>query len=115
MSPTACQDLGWLLVSVCRLHYTRVDQSMDQIGLYRGQAFLLMTLSRLDGMTHSEIAEKLEISPAAVTKVSKRMEQAQYLLRRADPADERVSRVFCGVKAVRSALRSTRRSASWMR
>jgi len=67
---------------------------MDRLGLYRGQAFLLMTLSRQNGMTHSEIAEKLQISPAAVTKVIKRMEQARYLQRQTDPADERVSRVY---------------------
>jgi DNA-binding MarR family transcriptional regulator len=67
---------------------------MDKIGLYRGQALLLMTLSKQDGMTHSEIAEKLEISPAAATKVIKRMEQAHYVQRQADPADERVSRVY---------------------
>ena len=94
MVPIADQDLGRLLVSVCRLHHTRADQSMDRLGLYRGQAFLLMTLSRQNGMTHSEIAEKLQISPAAVTKVIKRMEQARYLQRQTDPADERVSRVY---------------------
>lgn len=93
MSPIVYQDLGRLMVNVCRLHHTRADQSMDRIGLYRGQAILLMILSQHDGMTHSEIAEKLEISPAAATKVIKRMEQAGYLQRQADPADERVSRV----------------------
>jgi hypothetical protein len=30
---------------------------MERIGLYRGQAILLMILSRHDGITHSEIAE----------------------------------------------------------
>jgi DNA-binding MarR family transcriptional regulator len=82
------------MVNVCRLHHKRADQSMDQVGLYRGQAFLLMILSQHDGMTHSEIAENLEISPAAATKVIKRMEQAGYLQRQADPADERISRVY---------------------
>ena len=94
MDPNTYRDLGHLLVSVCRLHHTRADQSMDRMGLYRGQAFLLMTLSKQDGMTHSEIAERLEISPAATTKVIKRMEHAAYVQRMADPVDERVSRVY---------------------
>src|SRR5512136_2321929 len=93
MPPLEFQDLGRLLVNVCRLHRTRADQSMDRIGLFSGQAILLAILSDQDGMTHSEIAEKLEISPAAATKVIKRMEQAGYLQRQADPSDERVSRV----------------------
>src|SRR5512134_105711 len=94
MATIESQDLGRLLVSVCRLHHTRADQSMDRIGLYRGQAILLMILSHVDGITHSEIAAKLEISPAATTKVIKRMEQAGYVQRQTDPVDERVSRVY---------------------
>ena len=94
MSPIAYQELGRLLVSVCRLHHTRADQSMDKIGLYRGQARLLMTLSEQDGLSHSEIAEKLEISAPAATKVIQRMEEMYYVQRQADPADERVSRVY---------------------
>jgi DNA-binding MarR family transcriptional regulator len=82
------------MAHVCRLHHTRADQLMDQIGLYRGQAFLLMNLSEQDNMTHSEIAERLKISPAAATKVIKRMEQEGYLERRADTSDERISRVY---------------------
>jgi DNA-binding MarR family transcriptional regulator len=94
MSPIAYRELGRLLVSVCRLHHTRADQSMDKIGLYRGQARLLMTLSEQDGLSHSEIAEKLEVSAPAATKVIQRMEEAHYVQRQADPADERVSRVY---------------------
>jgi DNA-binding MarR family transcriptional regulator len=94
MPITSHEELGHLMGSVCRLHHTRADQSMEQIGLYRGQAILLMILSRHDGITHSEIAEKLRVSPAAATKVIKRMEGAGYVQRKADPADERVSRVY---------------------
>ena len=66
--------IGPLMANIGRLHATRADRFMDRIGLFRGQAFLLMILSEQDGLTHSEIADKLEISPAAATKVIKRME-----------------------------------------
>lgn len=85
---------GMLMGNIGRLHHTRADHYMERIGLYRGQAILLMILSEQDGITHSEIAEKLEISPAAATKVIKRMELLKYVRRQPDPADERVSRVF---------------------
>jgi DNA-binding MarR family transcriptional regulator len=94
MSAIESHELGRLLVSVCRLHHTRADQSVERIGLYRGQAILLMILAHHEGITHSEIAAKLEISAAAATKVIKRMEQAGYLARQPDPDDERVSRVY---------------------
>ncbi len=87
-------ELGKLFFSIGRLQKTRADQYLDQIGLFRGQGMLLKFLHRHDGLTHSEIAEKLEISPAAVTKVIKRLEEQNYLKRQPDPKDERVSRVF---------------------
>jgi DNA-binding MarR family transcriptional regulator len=86
--------LGRLLANLGRLQATRVDQLMEQIGLYRGQGMLLMTLSHQDGLTHSEIAERLQISPSAATKVIKRLESLQYLKRQPDPSDERISRVY---------------------
>jgi len=86
--------LGPLLANIGRLHSRRADSFMEHLGLYRGQAFLLMILSHHDGLAHNEIAEKLEISPAAATKVIKRLEVLQYVQRVPDPSDERVSRVF---------------------
>lgn len=86
--------LGRLLANVCRIHGTKANHCFDQLGIYRGQAFLLKILSDQDGLTHSEIAEIMEISPAAATKVIKRMEHNKYILRQPDPKDERLSRVY---------------------
>jgi DNA-binding MarR family transcriptional regulator len=47
-----------------------------------------------DGMTHSELAEQLNKSPATITKTVKRMEKAGFVARRHDPRDERLSRVY---------------------
>lgn len=85
--------VGHLIVTISRMLSSRADRTMERVGLYRGQAILLMILSEQDGLTHSEMAEKLEISPAAATKVIKRLEELNYLQRQADPADERVSRL----------------------
>lgn len=83
-----------MILTIGRMQISCADQFMEKLGLYRGQGRLLLILSDQDGLTHSEIAKKLEISPAAATKVIKRMEKLQYLQRQPDPADERVSRVF---------------------
>jgi len=88
------KELGKLFFNIGRLQKTRADQYLEQIGLFRGQGMLLKFLSHHDGLTHSEIAEKLEISPAAVTKVIKRLEELNLLKRQSDPKDDRVSRVF---------------------
>ena len=68
-------SLGRLFFHVCRLRATHADQLMDQVGLYRGQARALLILSHDDGIMHSHIAEKLGISPAATSKVIKRLEE----------------------------------------
>jgi len=94
MKTTGSLPIGRVLANIGRLQASRLDQMMDQIGLYRGQAILLMILSDQDGLTHSEIAGRLQISPAAATKVIKRLEERSFLQRRPDPSDERVSRVY---------------------
>ncbi|HWQ84915.1 MAG TPA: MarR family transcriptional regulator [Anaerolineales bacterium] len=86
--------MGRLLANLGRTHGMRIDQLMEQIGLYRGQAILLLTLAEQNGLTHGEIAERLCISPAAASKVIKRMEGLGYVQRTTDPTDERVSRVY---------------------
>jgi DNA-binding MarR family transcriptional regulator len=87
-------QIGRLLGHTARLLAVRTDREMESLGLYRGQAILLVLLSEHDGLAQSEIAEKLGISPAAATKVIKRLEALAYLERRPDPSDERLSRVF---------------------
>lgn len=94
MIPSNDLPLGRLLANIARLQFSLTDQLMDQIGLYRGQAILLLIVSKNSGLTHSEISRKLQISPAATTKVIQRLEKLRYLQRRPDPDDERISRVF---------------------
>ncbi len=79
---------------VCRERGKTADQFMTHSKIFRGQGMMLMFLSGHEGMTHSEIAEKLDISPAAATKVIKRLEEEGYIQRQSDEKDERLSRVF---------------------
>jgi len=47
-----------------------------------------------EGITHSELAERLKIRPATVTNMLKRMEKAGLVERRQDTKDQRVSRAY---------------------
>lgn len=86
--------LGFLFGRVCRYHYNRARQLLDKVGLHRGQPPVLFALSRQDGLTHSELATILEVTPATITNMVKRIEAAGFVVRRRDDADERVSRVY---------------------
>jgi|MudIll2142460700_1097286.scaffolds.fasta_scaffold691547_1 hypothetical protein len=48
--------IGHLVARIARLQASRADRFMERIGLYRGQAILLLILSEKNGLTHSEIA-----------------------------------------------------------
>ena len=95
-----------LLVQVCRLHYARAHQLFEAIGVYRGQPPVLQALWEQDGLAHSELAARLHVKPATITRMIQRMEGAGLLERRADPRDLRVSRVHLtrAGRAIRSQI-----------
>jgi DNA-binding MarR family transcriptional regulator len=64
------------------------------LGLHRGQPWVLHALWEQDGLTHSELARRLQVQPATITKMITRMEKAGFVQRRPDAEDHRLSRVF---------------------
>jgi DNA-binding MarR family transcriptional regulator len=78
---------------VCGSNYHRLRELLDELGLYKGQPPVLQALWEQEGMTQSELADKLERSPSTITKMVQRMERSGFLERRPDSDDERVSRV----------------------
>jgi len=92
--PPGPDTLDFLLAQVCHLHHLRVHQLLEGMGLYRGQPPVLRALWEREGLTHSELAALLNITPATMTKMLQRMEKAGFVHRRPDPSDQRVSRVY---------------------
>ncbi len=88
------QSLDFLLAQVSRLHHYRAHELLGGLGLYRGQPPVLYALWEKDGLTHGELAQRLQITPATVTRMIQRMEKSGFLQRRPDPGDQRVSRVY---------------------
>jgi len=88
------ENTGHLLMQTCKLLRTRVHALLGEFGLYCGQPFVLRVLWQEEGVTHSELAEKLRVQPATMTNTLKRMEKAGFVERRHDAADQRVSRVY---------------------
>lgn len=86
--------LDSLLANVCHLHRTRIHQLFEALGLYQGQPPLLRQLWEQEGLTQSELASRLKITPATVTKMLQRMEKTGFVQRRPDTEDQRISRVY---------------------
>jgi DNA-binding MarR family transcriptional regulator len=83
-----------LLAQICQAYRVLSDAFMEQIGMHRAQAMVLCRLFLQDGLTQSEIAEQLSVQGASVTQVLQRMEEAGFVLRRRDPQDNRLVRVY---------------------
>ena len=87
-------SLDFLLHRVVLAHRNLIRHKMEELGLHRGQPPVLFALQMHDGIPNSELAEFLHITPATLTNKVKRMEKAGLVIRRRDPEDERISRVY---------------------
>jgi DNA-binding MarR family transcriptional regulator len=86
--------IGFELVQLCRAHRNRAEELLNVYGLHTGQEMTLFHLWEEEGQTHSELAERMCVEPPTASKMLQRMETAGFLVRRADPNDARVSRVY---------------------
>ena len=91
--PAEPESLDLLLAQVSHLHYSRAHALLEAIGLYRGQPPVLRALWEQDGLAQTQLAERLHVTPATMTKMLQRMDKAGFLTRRPDEHDRRVSRV----------------------
>lgn len=87
------RTVGQLISQANDLKHRRMHELLAELALYRGQVCVLDTLWKQDGMTQSELTERLHRSPSTITKTVQRLEKAGLVSRCADDSDERVSRV----------------------
>lgn len=88
------ESIGYWLALLSRAHRNRVQQQLSALGLYSGQEILLMQLWSQDGQIQSELADRLHIQQATLTRMIDRMSQSGLLVRKTDPKDGRISRVY---------------------
>lgn len=61
--------------------------------IFHAQMLYLTVISRCEGLTHSQLAQRMGVERASVSTAVQRMEKAGLLERRSDPADQRLSRI----------------------
>lgn len=66
---------------------------LDALGLTYPQYLVLSALWEADGQTITAIADRLSLEPSTITPLVKRLEQAGFVGRHRNPADERQVRV----------------------
>jgi DNA-binding MarR family transcriptional regulator len=94
MTDRVSLDDWQLLAQVSQVFRSVSDAFTDQVDIPRGQAAVLCVIAREDGLTQSEIAERLSVQGATVTNMLQRLEEAGLVIRRRDPEDNRLVRVY---------------------
>ena len=83
-----------LLIRVGRTHKRVVDRQISELGIHGSQHHVLMALSQLGQFpTQSELARRMDVSPASAATMLKRLEGGGYIERRAHSSDGRCNEV----------------------
>ena len=103
-------DLLTLFTQAAKLLREAADEAMSQHGVRVGQHIVLSALWEQDGLTPGEIARRLGIATPTIVNTATRMEEAGLLVRRPDPADARLVRLYLTPRArsVREPVRAAR-------
>lgn len=97
--PDDRRHIGFLIADVARLMRASFDRRVRRIGLTRSQWLVLSRLHRHPGISQSELAEMLEVERATAGRMVDRLERRGWLVRRADPADRRINRLYLTAEA----------------
>ncbi len=86
--------IGQLLIKLHKVHRAAIGKRLVALNMYPGQEGLLYYLSQKNGLTMSELVEKLEIKHSTVFTMIDRMAGAGLLTKIKDKTDKRTSRVY---------------------
>ncbi|HMQ33293.1 MAG TPA: MarR family transcriptional regulator [Chloroflexaceae bacterium] len=95
------QSVGHALAQLCKAHRYAVDSALRALPRHElrvGQEQLLLQLWAADGISQSQLVERLCVEPPTVTRMLQRIEADGLVERRPDREDARISRVYLTTK-----------------
>ena len=103
-------ELLALFTRSSKLARAAADEAMSRHGVRVGQNLLLEVLWETDGLTPGDLAARLQVATPTVVKSANRMAAAGLLLRKPDPVDARLVRLYLTDRArgVRRAVEQER-------
>ncbi|MCB0644522.1 MAG: MarR family transcriptional regulator, partial [Phaeodactylibacter sp.] len=91
---SSMDNIGQLLIGLTKAHRKTISDRLAVLDLYPGQDGLLYHLSKNDGLTMTELVEKLKIKHPTLFTMVTRMETAGLINKDKDKVDKRTSRIF---------------------
>ncbi len=77
-----------------RLHRRFMTRRLGASDVHPGQGICLNVLARRDGMPQRDLAAAMHVAPPTLSRMLRSMEDAGLVERRADEADQRLTRVY---------------------
>lgn len=94
-----------LFMRASHAYFQKSFQQLNNIGLHPGQPPMLWHIFEEEGLSQKELARRLQVKPPTVNVSLQRMERADYICRRQDEKDQRVSRIYLTEKGRQLASR----------
>lgn len=91
---TIQNSVGYQLAYASKHHQNYFTAALDELGLQGGQELVLAQLAETNGCSQSYLAEALSVKPPTITKIVRKLEDADLIERHQDPDDARVQQVF---------------------
>ncbi|MFH2066378.1 MAG: MarR family transcriptional regulator [Pseudomonadota bacterium] len=91
----------FLLAKAYQKSQNHLKTKLRPYGLTSVQALLLEALWEEQGLTAGEIGKRLALDNATVSGVLERLADARWIIKKNDPADKRVIRVYLSTKAMK--------------
>lgn len=92
-------NLGTMVADVSHLMRRAFDERARSSGLSRPQWRVLTMLRRHEGINQGGLADLVEVEPITLCRMVDRLQEAELVERRADPADRRAWRLHLTDKA----------------
>jgi DNA-binding MarR family transcriptional regulator len=88
------ESINLLLRMICQAQRSQMSDALAEIGVYAGQEMFLWHLWQEEGLTQSQLVERMCVQPPTISKMLDRLEKAGLVERRPDPENSRLSRVY---------------------
>lgn len=93
------EDRAPIHQDIARFRAILFDALLKPHDMTMAQGWVLVHLTREDGLTQSELAARLAVAPVTTSRLIDRLEARGYVERRTDPGDRRSNRVHATPRA----------------
>lgn len=83
-----------LMNQVMHLYVQKSLELVRDIKMHPGQGGLLWVLKCNEGLSQKELADRLGIKPPSITAMLKKLEAEEYIVRKQDEKDQRITRIY---------------------